>query len=75
MTQRHNNDSGNDRASDAAATARTTETARKRRAIREGLDELDAGKQIPLEEIEAWVESWDTPEEKPRPNPDPSKTT
>ena len=36
-------------------------------AIEEGLAELDAGKRIPLEDIKAWVASWNTPEELPIP--------
>ena len=36
-------------------------------AIEEGLAELDAGKRIPLEDIKAWVASWNTPDELPIP--------
>ena len=41
----------------------------KRAAIQEGLRELDEGMGVPLDEVEAWVESWDTPDELPMPQP------
>ena len=40
-------------------------------AVRQGVAELDAGLSIPLEEVEAWVESWDEGTERPMPTPDP----
>jgi len=36
-------------------------------AIEQGLAQLDAGQRIPLEEVEAWVASWGTPNELPIP--------
>jgi predicted transcriptional regulator len=36
-------------------------------AIREGLDAADAGKVVALEDAKAWVDSWGTGHEKPRP--------
>jgi RHH-type rel operon transcriptional repressor/antitoxin RelB len=36
-------------------------------AIRQGLDEADAGKLIPHEEVVAWVESWGKEDERPMP--------
>ena len=61
------------RISDAVsrASAERSEQDRKdkREAVRRGLKQLDAGKGIPLEDIEAWVESWDTPDELPPPGP------
>lgn len=41
----------------------------KRAAIREGLRDLEEGVGVPLDEVEAWVESWDTPGELPMPQP------
>jgi len=39
----------------------------KERAIQAGCDELNSGARIPLEEVESWVESWDTADELPMP--------
>jgi len=36
-------------------------------AIRQGLDEADAGKLIPHEDVVAWVESWGKEDERPMP--------
>lgn len=37
--------------------------------VDEAIAQLDAGLGIPGEEIEAWVESWDTDNELPPPQP------
>ena len=40
------------------------------KAIQKAIDEADAGGPfIPHEEVEAWVRSWGTPNELPRPRP------
>lgn len=39
----------------------------KRAAVRVGLKQLDAGERIPLADIKAWVDSWDTDDELPKP--------
>lgn len=44
-------------------------SAEKRAAIQEGLREIDEGLGVPLDEVEAWIESWDTPDELPMPQP------
>ncbi|PWC53404.1 hypothetical protein [Azospirillum sp. TSO22-1] len=41
----------------------------KRAAIQEGLRDLEDGLGVPLAEVEAWVESWDTSGELPMPQP------
>lgn len=38
-------------------------------AIEEGLREADAGLLVPHEEVEAWLQSWGTPDELPMPRP------
>jgi len=38
----------------------------KRAAVRVGLKQLDAGERIPLADIKAWVDSWDTSDERPK---------
>lgn len=38
-------------------------------AIEEALQSAERDGTIPLEEVEAWVESWDTPNELPPPEP------
>jgi predicted transcriptional regulator len=35
--------------------------------IREGLADIEAGRTVPHEKVRAWVESWDTENELPRP--------
>jgi predicted transcriptional regulator len=35
--------------------------------VRAGLRDLEAGRSVPDEEVKAWVESWDTPHERPQP--------
>lgn len=42
------------------------------RAIQEGLAQAERGEVIPHEEVKAWVESWDTDNELPKPT---SKTS
>ena len=37
--------------------------------IREAMAQVRAGETIPAEDVEAWVESWDTPNELPKPVP------
>ena len=39
------------------------------RAVQEAIDSLEQEGGIPLEEIEAWIESWGTPGELPPPQP------
>jgi hypothetical protein len=41
--------------------------ASRQAAIRGGLAELRSGQRIPLEEVETWVESWESSEELPMP--------
>lgn len=38
-----------------------------------GRAEIAAGRRIPLEEVEDWIESWDTPDERPIPEPSHSR--
>jgi predicted transcriptional regulator len=37
--------------------------------VRVALDQVKAGQTIPAEEVEAWIESWDTADELPKPKP------
>ena len=37
--------------------------------VREALDQVKKGQTIPSEEIDAWIDSWDTPNELPTPTP------
>ena len=41
------------------------------KAIEEGIRAADAGELVPDEAVEAWVESWGTPDELPMPLPIP----
>ena len=43
--------------------------AEKRRLIQEGLDDVDAGRLVPLEQVEAWADSIGTDNEIPAPKP------
>jgi hypothetical protein len=45
------------------------ELEERREAIRIARAQLDAGLEIPFEDIEAWVASWDTDNELPPPQP------
>ena len=46
--------------------AREAET---RRLIQEGLSDVDAGRLVPIEQVEAWADSIGTDNEKPAPKP------
>jgi predicted transcriptional regulator len=37
--------------------------------VREALDQVTGGHTVPSEEVEAWIESWDTADEQPKPKP------
>jgi predicted transcriptional regulator len=37
--------------------------------LREALDQVTGGHMVPSEEVEAWIESWDTADEQPKPRP------
>lgn len=52
---------------DTAPLPRHSKSAEKRAAIAVARAEIAAGRRIPLEEVEAWIESWDTPDERPIP--------
>ena len=39
------------------------------KAVQEGIESADAGDLIPHEEVWAWVDSWDTENELPMPQP------
>lgn len=43
-------------------------TAEDQAALREAEEDISSGRVIPLEEVKAWVESWDTPTELPPPH-------
>lgn len=43
-------------------------------AIEEGIAELNAGQRIPLDDVKAWIASWDTLYERPMPAPRCSST-
>lgn len=51
------------------AEQRGTRLAREGEAIERARRSLTERGGIPIEEIEAWVESWDTPDELPMPQP------
>lgn len=40
-----------------------------RREVQKGIDDVRAGRVVPFEEVQAWIESWDTPHELPMPKP------
>lgn len=42
--------------------------------VKEGLAELDAGQSVPLADVEAWIDSWGTPNERPMPQARRRKT-
>lgn len=54
---------------DRAAEEEREREARMLAGVDEAIAQLDAGLGIPGEEIEAWVESWDTDNELPPPQP------
>lgn len=37
--------------------------------VAEAIAELEAGLSVPLKDVEAWIDSWDTPNELPMPRP------
>lgn len=39
----------------------------QRRAIEKGLADIDAGRTVPADDVEAWIDSWDTPDELKKP--------
>jgi len=39
--------------------------------LSEALSDVDKGKTVPAGDVEAWIESWDTPSELPTPKPRP----
>lgn len=39
------------------------------KAVQEGIASADAGELIPHEDVEAWIDSWDTDHELPPPEP------
>jgi predicted transcriptional regulator len=41
----------------------------RRAGVRAGLAQVKNGQTVPAEEVEAWIESLDTPEERPMPEP------
>jgi predicted transcriptional regulator len=53
----------------SSAVTSDSSRAEKLRAIREARESIEREGTIPFEEIEAWVDSWDTPNELPQPQP------
>ncbi len=49
--------------------AKVTHDEERLAGIREAMAQVRAGAAIPAEDVEAWVESWDTPNELPKPVP------
>jgi predicted transcriptional regulator len=56
-------------------TGAAPESAEERRrterslGVRQALAQVKDGQTIPAEDVEAWIESWDTPQELPMPRP------
>ncbi len=42
--------------------------------IAEARAQVARGEVVDFEDVEAWIDSWDTPQEKPRPLPRPRST-
>lgn len=42
---------------------------RRQAGIRAAMAQVKDGQTIPAEDVEAWIESWDTPDELPMPEP------
>jgi predicted transcriptional regulator len=49
--------------------AKAAQDEERQAGIREAMAQVRAGQTIPAEDVEAWVESWDTPNELPKPVP------
>lgn len=52
-----------------ASTEANAEAAAKAAAVEDALAQVRAGETIPADEVEAWIESCDTPRELPVPTP------
>lgn len=48
---------------------KTAPAANKAALVREALEQMKAGQTIPSDDVEAWIESWDTTAELPKPTP------
>jgi hypothetical protein len=49
--------------------AAAVELIDRTRAVGDALVQVQNGQTIPSEEIDAWIDSWDTPNELPKPTP------
>jgi len=43
--------------------------ADRKAAVKAALDQVRRGQTVPAEDVEAWIDSWDTDAELPRPTP------
>jgi predicted transcriptional regulator len=53
---------------------RQARLAREAEMIAEARAQVARGEVVDFEDVEAWIDSWDTPQEKPRPLPRPRST-
>jgi predicted transcriptional regulator len=53
---------------------RQVRLAREAEMIAEARAQAARGEVVDFEDVEAWIDSWDTPQEKPRPQPRPRST-
>jgi predicted transcriptional regulator len=56
-------------APDQAPAPATAENPGNAPDLTEALSDVKKGNTIPAEDVEAWIESWDTPDELPMPKP------
>ena len=52
-----------------AGGTKASQNEERQAGIRKAMAQIRAGQTIPAEDVEAWVESWDTPNELPKPVP------
>ncbi len=52
-----------------SAEAEQDRHAERKAGIRTAMIQVKNGQTVPAEDVEAWIESWDTPEELPIPEP------
>jgi predicted transcriptional regulator len=53
----------------SSADAKRGHLDERKAGIRSALAEIKDGQTVPAEDVEAWIESWDKPEELPMPEP------
>ncbi len=41
----------------------------RKAAVKEALEQVRRGRTVPAEDVEAWIDSWDTAKELPKPTP------